>query len=123
MSASVSPDRLRDFSMRFQGECIQPGAATYDSARAVWNGMIDRKPACIAQCATTADVQEALRFARENGLAVAVRGGGHNAAGLGVCDDGVVIDLRGMADVFVDPSRRIARVGGGATWGALDRAS
>jgi FAD/FMN-containing dehydrogenase len=85
--------------------------------------MIDRRPACIARCRTTTDVQEAIRFARENSLPIAIRGGGHNAAGLGVVDNGVVIDLSGMRDVSVNVAKRTARAGGGATWADFDRAT
>ena len=126
MSASVSAlsdDRLREFGVRFHGDLLRPDSAAYDSARKVWNGMIDRRPACIARCRTTTDVQEAIRFARENSLPIAIRGGGHNAAGLGVVDDGVVIDLSGMRDVSVNVAKRTARAGGGATWADFDRAT
>ena len=111
------------FPSTFQGDVIEPSTADYDSARKVWNGMIDRRPAYIARCKSVADVQSAVRFARQNGLLTAIRGGGHNAAGLGVCDGGVVIDLGGLRDVVVDPARRIARAGGGATWADFDRAT
>ena len=119
----LSTELLRDLSASFHGDIIVPGTAAYDAARKVWNGMIDRRPACIARCKSVADVQAALRFARQNDLTVAVRGGGHNAAGLAVCDGGLVIDLGGMRDVVVDAKQRIARAGGGATWGDFDRAT
>jgi len=126
MSATIptlSEDRLREFGTRFRGDLVQPGSTDYESARRVWNGMIDRRPACIARCKSVEDVQAAIRFARENYLPIAIRGGGHNAAGLGVCDNGMVIDLGGMRDVVVDPTKRTARAGGGATWGEFDRAT
>ena len=126
MSTSVSAlsdDRLREFGTRFHGELVRPDSANYDSARKVWNGMIDRRPACIARCRTTADVQAAIKFARENALPIAIRGGGHNAAGLAMVDDGFVIDLSDMRDVVVDPAKRTARAGGGTTWGEFDRAT
>jgi FAD/FMN-containing dehydrogenase len=126
MSTSVralSDDRLREFGTRFHGELVRPDSANYDSARKVWNGMIDRRPACIARCRTTADVQAAIKFARENSLPIAIRGGGHNAAGLAMVDDGFVIDLSNMRDVVVDPANRTARAGGGTTWGEFDRAT
>jgi FAD/FMN-containing dehydrogenase len=92
----------------------------YDEARAVWNGMVDRAPLAIVQCAGPTDVVEAIRFAAENDLPLAVRSGGHNVAGKSVCDDGVVVDLSAMNDVTVDPTARTARVGPGATWGEFD---
>jgi len=107
----------------FAGELIAPGHAHYERARRVWNGMVDRRPALIARCAAEEDVVVALGFAREHGLPVAVRGGGHNVAGNGVCDDGVVIDLSGLRDVVVDPQARTAVVGPGVLLGELDRAT
>ena len=119
----VGQESWNEFSASFHGDLLRPGADTYESARKVWNGMIDRRPAAIARCKTVSDVQDALRFARENSVPVAVRGGGHNAAGLGVCDAGLVIDLSAMRDVVVDPVKRTARAGGGATWADFDRAT
>ena len=103
------------------GELIQPGDDGYDRARLIWNGMFDKKPALIAQCSGTADVIDAVNFARENGILMAVRSGGHNSAGSGSCDGGILIDLSGMIAVHVDPKSRRARVQGGATWGDFDR--
>jgi FAD/FMN-containing dehydrogenase len=123
MASTLSPDRLHALSSRFRGDLIHPDSESYDSARAVWNGMIDRRPAAILRCKSIADVQSAVRFAREHELPLAIRGGGHNAAGLATCDAGIVIDLSGMHDVVVDPARRVARAGGGATWGDFDRAT
>jgi FAD/FMN-containing dehydrogenase len=120
---SLSPERISDFSARFRGDVIHPKSATYDAARSVWNGMIDRRPACIARCKSVEDVQNAIRFARDENLPIAIRGGGHNAAGLAVVDDGMVIDLSDMRDVVVDPARRTARAGGGVTWGEFDAAT
>ena len=102
---------------------IRKGDAGYDSARRVWNGMIDRSPAIIVRPTSTAEVVAAVNLARDNGLVLAVRGGGHNAAGLGVCDDGVVIDLSAMRSVRVDAANRIAYVQGGALWRDLDAAT
>src|SRR5262245_3984594 len=80
----------------FRGDLLQPSSPGYDAARRIWNGAIDRHPACIARCSGVADVAAAVRFARERELEIAVRGGGHNVAGTAVCDDGVVIDLSEM---------------------------
>ena len=106
-----------------RGRVFLPGDDGYDAARAIWNGMIDKKPAIIAQCTGVADVINAVNFARESELLVAVRAGGHNWAGLAACDGGILIDLSPMKSVLVDPEARIARVQGGATWGDLDHES
>jgi FAD/FMN-containing dehydrogenase len=103
------------------GEVISPGDPGYEQARRVWNGMIDRRPALVVRCRGVADVVACVRFARAHQVPLAVRGGGHNVAGFGTCDGGVVIDLSPMRGVRVDPTTSIARAGGGATWGDLDR--
>ena len=105
----------------FRGRLIGPDDIDYDIARAIWNGAIDRRPRMIARCIGTADVAAAVRFAREDGLEIAIRGGGHNVAGTAVCDGGIVIDLSAMRGVRVDPARRMAWVQGGALWGDVDR--
>ncbi|SCK55015.1 FAD-binding oxidoreductase [Streptomyces sp. WMMB 322] len=109
--------QLRD-SLR--GEVIDRGHPGYDEARAVWNGLIDRRPAVIARCRGTADVVGTVRAAREHRPVVSVRGGGHQVAGSAVCDDGLVIDLSRMRGVHVDPAARTARAQAGVTWGELD---
>ncbi len=105
------------------GRVILPSDPDYDSARSVWNGAIDRRPAGIARCSSASDVSAAVRFGRARGLEISVRGGGHNFAGFAVCDGGLTIDLSGMRQVAVDPAARRALCGGGATWGDLDGAS
>ena len=106
-----------------RGELIEPNDTRYDAARKVYNAMIDRKPRLIAHCADVADVIAAVKFARENKLPLSIRGGGHNAAGLGICDDGLVIDLSPIKYVRVDPKKRTVLVGGGALWGDVDHAT
>jgi FAD/FMN-containing dehydrogenase len=105
------------------GSVLLPDEGGYHEARAVWNGDIDRSPAMIARCETQDDVIEALRFAQQEGLEVAVRGGGHAYSGSSVCDGGMMIDLSRMRKVYVDPERRRAVVGGGASWADLDGAA
>ena len=105
----------------FSGDLITADHSDYDTARAVWNGAVDRRPRLIARCGGTADVVAAVRYARDHDLAIAVRGGGHSVAGTSVCDDGIVIDLSAMRAVAVDPAGRLAQVQGGALWGDVDR--
>ena len=112
---------IEELQSTFRGQLIQPSDADYDEARQVWNGYIDKHPALIAQCTGTADVIDAVTFARKHDIEVSVRGGGHNVAGSALCDDGMVIDLSGMRGIHVDASQKLARVQGGATWGDLDR--
>jgi FAD/FMN-containing dehydrogenase len=114
---------VREALAGFRGELIEPDNAGYEQARAVYNGMIDRRPALIARCAGADDAARAIAFAREHDLLIAIRGGGHNGAGLGTCDGGVVIDLSLLRDIQVDPQARRVRVGGGCTWGEVDRAT
>jgi FAD/FMN-containing dehydrogenase len=105
----------------FRGELLLPESPGYDEARRIWNGAIDRRPACIARCGGVADVVDAVRFARQRDLLVAVRSGGHGVGGHALCDDGLVIDLSGMRGVRVDPAARTARADAGVLWGELDR--
>jgi FAD/FMN-containing dehydrogenase len=114
---------IEQLRARVSGGVIAPGDDGYDEARHVYNAMIDRRPAVIVRCTTAADVRAAVDFARENGLALAVRGGGHSVPGFGTVDDGVVADLSGMRAVTVDPAKRTARAEGGATWGDFNDAT
>jgi FAD/FMN-containing dehydrogenase len=106
-----------------RGEVILRDDAGYDEARKVYNGMIEKRPLLIARCADIADVITAVKYARDNDLLIAVRGGGHNGAGLGICDNGLVIDLSMMKGVHVDPKTRTVRVGPGCTSGDVDHAT
>ena len=124
MTTSVLADSaIQWFTKHLTGTVIRRGDAGYEAARKVWNGMVDRSPAIIVRCQSTSDVVSAVDFARDHGLLVAVRGGGHSAAGLASCDDGIVIDLSAMRAVTVDPGQRIARVQGGARWSDVDAAT
>jgi hypothetical protein len=116
-------EAVQEFRGQFHGTIHQPGDPGYEEARKVYNAMIDRKPRLIAQCTDVADVMAAVRFGRANHLRVSVRGGGHNAAGLGVCDDGLVIDLAPINYVRVDPSARTVLVGAGCKWRDVDHAT
>ncbi|HZU69528.1 MAG TPA: FAD-binding oxidoreductase [Ktedonobacteraceae bacterium] len=113
----MNPTTLHNFKANLHGELITPGDETYESARRVWNGMIDKYPALIARCADVADVVRAVQFARDQYLEVAVRGGGHSFAGNGTCDGGLVIDLSPMKRIQVDPVKCIASIQAGATLG------
>jgi FAD/FMN-containing dehydrogenase len=112
---------LRELESSFAGRLVRPGDADYDEQRKVWNGSIDRHPALIARCTGVADVIAAVGFARNTGLTVAVRSGGHSFPGHSVCDDGMVIDLGPMKSISVDPDARTATVQAGVLWGELDR--
>src|SRR5262249_3369458 len=110
-------DAIRE---QFSGQLWRPGEAGYGDAREIFNVMHDKHPALVARCISTEDVVAAVNFARRNGLLVAVRSGGHSVAGNSTCDDGIVIDLRGLNKVDVDPAAKIARAGGGVNWGEFD---
>src|SRR5215213_8494390 len=123
MTTTSDTTAVRNLEAALRGALIRPGGADYVAAHAVWNGMIDRFPGMIVRPADTGDVVRAVSFAREQGLSLAVRGGGHSAAGLAVCDGGMMIDLSSMREVQVDPVQRTARAQGGANWGDVDRAT
>jgi FAD/FMN-containing dehydrogenase len=118
---TVDPQALQGFVEGVRGTVLQPGDAGYDEARAIWNGLIDRRPALIVQCTGAADVVDCVNFAREQGLVLSIKAGGHNVAGNAVNDGGLVIDLSQMNGVHVDPTTRTVRAQGGATWGDCDR--
>src|SRR5438876_1408290 len=119
--ATLNPEATQAFQEGLRGPVLRPGDPGYDDARALWNGLIDRRPALIAQCSGAADVVDAVNFAREHDLLVSVKAGGHNVAGNAVNDGGLVIDLSHMRGVHVDPSSARVRVQGGATLGDMDR--
>lgn len=112
---TVRNDQLDGLRTSLRGQLLQAGDTGYEAARALWNGMIDRRPALIVRCAGPADVRTALAYARDHGLSLAVRGGGHNIAGSALCDGGLVIDLSAMKSVQIDPEQRRAYVEAGAT--------
>jgi FAD/FMN-containing dehydrogenase len=120
-STLLNDTTIDAFRAEFRGELIRPGDETYDTARRVFNAMIDRRPALIARPTGAVDVIAAVKLARESGLPLAVRCGGHSVAGSSVCDDGLVIDLSRMKGVRVDPAARTARANAGVLWGEFDR--
>jgi FAD/FMN-containing dehydrogenase len=117
----LAPDELQAFKAGFRGPVIAPGDPDYDEARKIWNAMIDRRPGLIARCTGTVDVIQAVRFARRHKLLVSVRGGGHNIAGLAVCEGGLMIDMSLMRGIWVDAAGSTARAQAGCTLGDLDR--
>jgi len=114
---------LADLRAQLGGSLLTPADAGYDAARTIWNRLIDRRPALIARCISTTDVVAGVQFAREHGLVLSVRGGGHNVAGSAVCEGGLMLDLSGMKTTDVDVSRRTLVAGPGLTWGELDTAT
>ena len=123
MSEITVISSLEELRFRLLGCAHAPGDAFYEDCCTLFNAMIDRRPRLVVECIAAEDVAAALAFARDHDLPIAVRGGGHSVAGLSLCDDGVVIDVRGMAGVEVDAERWIVRVGGGAIWADVDRAT
>src|SRR6478672_2247160 len=124
-SNAIAPTRahLATLQRSFSGEIVTPESPGYDDRRRVWNAMFDRRPALIVRPTSVADVQASIRFGRERDLEIAVRGGGHSAVGHSTTEGGLVIDLGLLHEVTVDPSRRLARAGGGALLGTLDVAA
>ncbi len=124
MSQIVSPRvDVEPLRASVSGDVVAPGDPSYDESRKVWNGMVDRYPAAVVRCTSAADVAASVSFARDNALPLAVRCGGHSTPGYSTCDGGIVIDLRPMNAVTVDPDRRRARVQGGAVWAECDAAT
>jgi FAD binding domain/Berberine and berberine like len=119
----ISAPAIEGLMSSFEGQLVRDGDEGYEQARMVWNGCFDRRPAIIARCRSAADVRAAVGFGRENGLTVAVRGGGHAAQGYGTWDDALVIDLSPMKEIDVDPEARIVRAQAGLTWGEFDHAT
>ena len=117
----IEETAIEELRGAFGGALLQREDEGYDAARAIFNGMYDRRPALVARCGGVADVIAAINFARDNNLEAAVKGGGHGVPGYAAIDDGIVIDLSPMNGVFVDPEARTARAAGGATWGTFDR--
>jgi FAD/FMN-containing dehydrogenase len=122
-SRLIPTAEVEEFRAQMRGEVLDPSSPSYDAMRVVWNGMIDRSPALIARCRNAADVAASINFARDHGLAIAVRSGGHNVAGYAVCDGGLMVDLSLMNGVRVAPGLDRAIVEGGATWGDVDAAT
>ena len=119
----LNAEKIAELSTALRGRVVQPDDADYDVSRRVYNGMIDRRPRLIVYCRDVADVMQGVRFAREQSLLLAVRGGGHHGGGLGTCDDGMVLDLSAMKGIRVDAAARTVRVEGGCTWGDVDHAT
>src|SRR6187399_1329005 len=114
---------ILEFKAGLRGVLIEPNDALYPDACKVYNGMIKKHPRMIARCADVADVIRCVNFARENKMLLSIRSGGHNAGGLGICDDGLVIDLSPMKNTSVNPDLSTVQVGGGATWADVDHAT
>jgi FAD/FMN-containing dehydrogenase len=123
MQARLTPRNVAGLRERLAGRVVLPGQEEYDATRQVWNASHDHRPALIAQPMSAADAQAAVQFARDRGLPVSVQGGGHNHAGYAVADGALMLNLSAMISVRVDPARRVATVGGGATWGTVDQAT
>ena len=122
-SRLITTAQIEAFRALLRGEVLDPSSPSYDATRVVWNGMIDRRPALIARCRNAADVAASVSFARDHGLAIAVRSGGHNVAGYAVCDGGLMIDISSMNGVRVAPGLDRGIVEGGATWADVDAAT
>ncbi|ULC60170.1 FAD-binding protein [Flaviramulus sp. BrNp1-15] len=120
---NLQPESINAFASQLRGDIVLPENTSYNETRKVYNGMIDKRPGMFVMCLDVADVIAAVNFGRDNNLLIAVRGGGHNGGGLGLCDDGLVIDLSGLKFVRVVTSNNTVRVGGGNLWGEVDHAT
>ena len=123
MTTMIDDQRVEALAATFQGELLRPGTDGYEDGRLIYNGLVDKRPALIARCTTPADVVAAIRCARDGGHEISVRGGGHNVGGSAVTDGGVMIDLAGMKQIFVDLDARTLRAQGGVTWAELNDAA
>src|SRR6266496_4809633 len=123
MKKALEENSIAELKAKLRGRVIEPREPYYDVARQVYNAMIYKKPRLIGRCADVADVINSVNFARKHDLLLAIRGGGHNGGGLGICDDGLVIDLGLIKYALVDPAARTVTVGGGCTWGDVDHAT
>ena len=122
-SIELGPEALAGLTAQLRGRLLRPADAGFDEAVTVWNGMVSKRPALVVQPLSAADVQAAVRFAREHGLLFSVKGGGHHAAGTAIADGGLTLDMSRMRQVLVDPGRRLARVQGGCRLGDVDGAT
>ncbi|MDP1899313.1 MAG: FAD-binding oxidoreductase [Rubrivivax sp.] len=120
-TVELNPETLQAFKTAFKGQVLSADDAGFEDSRKIWNAMIDRRPGLIARCTGTADVVQAVRFARQHGVLSSVRGGGHNIAGLAVCEGGLMIDMSLLRGVWVDAARRVAQAQAGCTLGDVDR--
>src|SRR5882724_9041122 len=118
---TLQEETIRKFKESLRGELILAEDAGYDDARSIWNAMIDRRPALIVRCLGVADVVTCVKFAREHGLILSIKGGGHNISGLAVCEGGLMLDMSLMRGVWVDPTARTARAQAGCVLGDVDR--
>lgn len=123
MQVKIDPLSLEELRFRLRGELYEPGAGEYEDTCTLFGSTVERRPALVARCTATEDVVAALTFAREHGLEVAVRAGGHAVTGRSLCESGLVIDLRGMRDVDVDLREEVVRIGAGATRADVDHAT
>src|SRR4249919_2855986 len=119
----LSPAAVDSFAAGLHGSVVRPGDPNYDEVRALYNAMIDKRPALIARCADVDDVVASVKFGREHGIDLAIRCGGHNGPGLGSVDDGLMIDLSGLRSVEIDPGARTVKAGGGSLLGDIDAAT